>query len=104
MAIKARDSQQKQWDERMAAVPSHPAEAHWCLLDQMVPKPKGWALIVADQGAGRGKIGLGLGMGMGMGLEMRLGMGMRMGLGVKDADEEKISVLVWMRMSRINAA
>lgn len=63
---------------------SRPAEAHRCLLDQMVPEPKGWALIVAERGAGCGQmgggIGLGIGLGMGMGLGMRLGMEVGLGL------------------------
>lgn len=61
---------------------SRPAEAHRCLLDQMVPEPKGWALIVAERGAGCGQMegGIGLGMGMEMGLGMRLGMEVGLGL------------------------
>ena len=48
---------------------SRPAEAHRCLLDQMVPEPKGWALIVAERGAGCGQMGGGIGLGIGLGLD-----------------------------------
>lgn len=83
---------------------SRPAEAHRCLLDQMVPEPKGWALIVAEQGAARGQMGGGdwVGDGDGDGVGNEVGDGG--GVGVKDADEENVTVLLWMRISRISAA
>lgn len=47
---------------------------------------------------------VGIGDGNGVGVGDEAGDGDENGVGVKDADEEKICVLVWMRMSRINAA